>query len=66
MVDQASTAATPPAFKPEFNVVGNTNENQLAQGIGGQMSSPTRAYVVYEDIEQAGNVQSETIESSGI
>ena len=63
---QASTAATPPAFKPEFNVVGNSNENQLAQGIGGQMSSPTRAYVVYEDIEQAGNVQSETIESSGI
>lgn len=62
----ASSAASAPSFRPDFNVVGNSNENQLAEGIGGQLNTPTRAYVVYEDIEEAGSIQSESIESSGI
>jgi len=54
------------SFAPSFNVVGNSNENQLAEGIGGQVNMPTRAYVVYDDIQQAGSVVEESIENSGI
>ena len=54
------------SFAPSFNVVGNSNENQLAEGIGSQVNMPTRAYVVYDDIQQAGSVVEESIENSGI
>ena len=55
-----------PQFAPNFNVVGNSGQNQLAQSISDQTNSPTRAYVVYEDIAEAGAVSQESIESSGI
>ena len=61
-----SSAPTGPSFSPDFNVVGNSGSNQLAEGIGSQFSEPTRAYVVYDDIQQAGSVVEESIESSGI
>tara|TARA_R110002126_G_scaffold85959_5_gene207663 strand:- start:530 stop:2860 length:2331 start_codon:yes stop_codon:yes gene_type:complete len=63
---RASSAASVPSFTPEFNVVGNSNENQLAEGISGQVNTPTRAYVVYEDIAEAGAVSDSSIETSGI
>ena len=53
-------------FTPNFNVVGNSGTNQLAEGISNQVNEPTRAYVVYEDIAEAGNVVEESVESSGI
>ena len=53
-------------FTPNFNVVGNSGANQLAEGISSQVNEPTRAYVVYEDIAEAGSVVEESIESSGI
>jgi hypothetical protein len=61
-----SSAPTGPSFSPDFNVVGNSESNQLAEGIGSQFSEPTRAYVVYDDIQQAGSVAEESIENSGI
>ena len=61
-----SSAPPEPSFSPEFNVVGNSGSNQLAEGIGSQFSEPTRAYVVYDDIQQAGSVVEESIENSGI
>ena len=63
---RASSAASAPSFNPEFNVVGNSNENQLAEGISGQVNTPTRAYVVYEDIAEAGTISDSSIETSGI
>ena len=63
---RASSAASAPSFTPEFNVVGNSNENQLAEGISGQVNTPTRAYVVYEDIAEAGTISDSSIETSGI
>tara|TARA_R110002167_G_scaffold77941_3_gene216054 strand:- start:1749 stop:4124 length:2376 start_codon:yes stop_codon:yes gene_type:complete len=63
---RSSSAGSPAAFTPEFNVVGNSNENQLAEGISGQVNTPTRAYVVYEDIAEAGAVSDSSIEQSGI
>ena len=53
-------------FNPNFNVVGNSGQNQLAQSISGQVNSPTRAYVVYDDIDEAGNLQNNAISSSGL
>ena len=53
-------------FNPNFNVVGNSGQNQLAQSISGQVNSPTRAYVVYDDIDEASNLQNNAISSSGL
>ena len=53
-------------FTPSFNVVGNSGENQLAQSISGQVNSPTRAYVVYDDITEAGDLQNNAISTSGL
>ena len=62
----ASSSATVESFSPNFNVVGNSNENQLAQSISNQTNSPVQAYVVYEDIAEAESVTQQSIESSGI
>ena len=53
-------------FTPSFNVVGNSGENQLAQSISGQVNSPTRAFVVYDDITEAGDLQNNAISTSGL
>lgn len=60
------TKVETPEFAPNFNVVGNSNQNQLAQSIQDQTNGPTRAYVVYEDIAEAGETSAQSIESSGI
>ncbi len=62
--DSSSSGA--PSFTPSFNVVGNSETNQLAESIGGQINEPARAYVVYEDIQEAGNLEANAIEASGI
>jgi hypothetical protein len=62
----AGGGATSTAFTPNFNVVGNSNENQLAEGISNQVNTPTRAYVVYDDISEAGAINDSSIESSSI
>ena len=54
------------SFNPSFNVVGNSETNQLAESIGGQVNTPTRAFVVYEDIENATELNANAVESSGI
>ena len=62
----SSGGAASTAFTPNFNVVGNSNENQLAEGISNQVNTPTRAYVVYDDISEAGAINDSSIESSSI
>lgn len=62
--DSSSSGA--PSFTPSFNVVGNSETNQLAESISGQVNQPNRAYVVYEDIQEAGNLEANAIEASGI
>lgn len=59
-------SAPAPSFTPSFDVVGNSGQNQLAQGISNQINQPTRAYVVYEDIQEAGDINDNAVESSGI
>jgi hypothetical protein len=59
-------AAPTPSFAPSFDVVGNSGQNQLAEGISNQINQPVQAYVVYEDIQEAGETSAQSIESSGI
>ena len=63
---ESSATVQPSSFNPEFNVVGNSNENALAESIGNQANTPTQAFVVYEDIVEAGDIQGNAIEASGI
>jgi len=46
-----SSSATPSApAAPQFNVVGASSTNQLAQSIGQQQNQPIKAYVVGADV----------------
>ena len=54
------------SFNPNFNVVGASGSNQLAETVAGQIGEPTRAYVVYDDIATAGEIEANAIEASGI
>ncbi len=64
--NESGGSGNAPSFTPNFNVVGNSETNQLADSIGGQVNEPSRAYVVYEDIQEAGNLEANAIEASGI
>ena len=44
------TAPTMASVPPAFNVVGQSDTNQLASAIGGQSQEPQRAYVVSGDV----------------
>lgn len=46
----ASAVARGGGLQAQFNIVGTSGINQLAQGIGGQFQQPLRAYVVGGDV----------------
>ena len=46
----AAEGATPQIQAPAFNVVGATQESQLAQAISGQEEKPVKAFVVADDV----------------
>ena len=53
-----SVGGTPSApSAPQFNIVGQSGTNQLAQGIGGQFDQPIRAYVVGGDVTTSQQLQ---------
>ena len=58
---QAPTAASAP---PQFNIVGQSNINQLAQSIGGQFQQPIRAYVVGQDVTTSQQLQRQRIRTA--
>jgi hypothetical protein len=55
-----------PTFMPEFNIVGASGQNQLASTIAGQVGEPTRAYVVYDDLRTAGEIEANAVTAAGI
>jgi hypothetical protein len=57
----APTAASQP---PQFNIVGQSGVNQLAQSIGGQFDRPLRAYVVSQDISTAQQLQRQRVRTA--
>ena len=53
-------------FNPNFDIVGNSNVNQLAEGITNQTNQPVQAYVVYEDIQEVGDTIQQSEDSASI
>lgn len=53
-------------FSPDFNIVGGSGANQLATTIAGQVGEPLRAYVVYDDLRTAQEIDLNAIQSAGI
>ena len=54
-----------PSAPPAFNIVGQSNTNQLADAIGGQSRQPTRAYVVSSDVTTSQEMDRNIITESG-
>ena len=54
------------SIAPSFNVVGASNTNQLADAIGGQSQTPTRAYVVSSDVTSAQELDRNIVEGASI
>ena len=50
--------------QPQFNIVGQSGTNQLAQSIGGQFSQPIRAYVVGQDVTTSQQLQRQRIRTA--
>jgi hypothetical protein len=60
----ATSTPTAPSAAPQFNVVGQSGINQLAQSIGGQFQQPIRAYVVGQDVTSAQQLQRQRIRTA--
>jgi hypothetical protein len=58
---QAPTAAS---VQPQFNVVGQSGINQLAQSIGGQFDRPVRAYVVGGEVTTAQQLERQRVRTA--
>ena len=58
--------SAPGVQAPAFNVVGATQESQLAQTIAGAEDKPLRAYVVASDVSTAQELERSTIEGASI
>ena len=60
-----SVGGTPSApAAPQFNIVGQSGTNQLAQGIGGQFDRPIRAYVVGGDVTTSQQLQRQRVRTA--
>jgi len=55
---------TAQSVAPQFNVVGQSGINQLAQSIGGQFQQPIRAYVVSQDVSTAQQLQRQRVRTA--
>ena len=53
----SGTAASTQATPPEFNTVGASGTNQLADAIGSQSKQPIKTYVVASDVTTAQNLE---------
>lgn len=49
---------------PQFNVVGQSGTNQLAQSISGQFSQPIRAYVVGQDVTTSQQLERQRVRTA--
>lgn len=61
-----SEPPTPTIQAPDFNVVGASQESQLAQTIAGAEEQPLRAYVVAEDVTTAQQLDRKIIEGASL
>jgi hypothetical protein len=55
-----------PSLPPAFNVVGQSDTNQLADAIGGQSKAPQRAYVVSGDVSTSQELDRNIVTGASI
>jgi len=55
---------TQPTQPAQFNIVGQSNLNQLAQSIGSQFNQPVRAYVVGGDVTTAQQLERQRVRTA--
>ena len=65
---QISTPSVPTeaSTPPSFNVVGQSDTNQLASAIGGQSQQPVQAYVVANDVTTAQSMDRNIIDDASL
>ena len=56
----------PPVQPPDFNIIGSTGTNQLADAIGGTTQQPIKAYVVSGEVTSAQELDRNIVESASI
>tara|TARA_R100000935_G_scaffold41369_1_gene63053 strand:+ start:5506 stop:7329 length:1824 start_codon:yes stop_codon:yes gene_type:complete len=61
-----NTSYSPPSIPPAFNIVGQSDTNQLADAIGGQMQEPVQAFVVANEITTAQELERNIIDGASI
>ena len=59
-----SLPSAPTIQQPQFNIVGQSGTNQLAQSIGGQFSQPIRAYVVGGDVTTSQQLERQRVRTA--
>ena len=62
----APSAPSVPSTPPAFNLVGQSNTNQLASAIGGQSQQPIQAYVVSNDVTSAQSMDRAIIDDASL
>ncbi|BAQ92865.1 hypothetical protein [uncultured Mediterranean phage uvMED] len=60
------SVAVPQIQTPDFNIVGQSSTNQLAEAIGSQTQQPIKAFVVSSDVSTAQELDRNIIESASI
>ena len=60
------SAPSAPSLPPSFNVVGQSDTNQLADAIGGQSKIPQRSFVVANDVTSAQSMDRNIVEGASI
>jgi hypothetical protein len=63
---QGGNVPTGASTPPSFNVVGQSDTNQLAQAIGGQSQQPVQAYVVANDVTTAQSMDRNIIDDASL
>ena len=59
-------SSMPPVQAPDFNIIGSTGTNQLADAIGGTTQQPIKAYVVSGEVTSAQELDRNIVESASI
>jgi hypothetical protein len=63
-ISAPNTTASP--TPPDFNVVGTSGVNQIADAIAGQQTRPVRAYVVASDVSTAQSLERNIVKGASI
>ena len=61
-----NTSYSPPSIPPAFNIVGQSDTNQLADAIGEQTQQPMQAFVVANEVTTAQELERNIIDGASI